>query len=128
MEVVLEISFFTLSNANIQFTERKLVWRTYSAAKALPTTQRVEIIDKKKFAATVWNEEDKTFVVHMAAFSMDFNIHASQWAQISLLDIEEVTIPSEYIAYTDVFLPNSAVELPKHTNINNYLINLIDDK
>ena len=128
IEVVLGMLFLTLCNANIRFTERELVWRTYSAAEALPTTQRVEIIDKKEFAAVALNEEDETFVVHMAAFSVDSNVHASRRAQISSLDIEEVTIPSEYANYTDVFSPDSAAELPKHTGINNHSIGLIDDK
>ena len=53
----------TLSSADIRFAERELVWRTYSAAEAWPTTQRVEIIDKKVFAVAALNEDDKTFVV-----------------------------------------------------------------
>ena len=51
MEVVLGMPFLTFSNANIRFAEKKLVWRTYSAAEALPTTQRGEMIDKKEFVA-----------------------------------------------------------------------------
>ena len=51
IEVVLGMLFLTLSNADIRFAERKLVWRTYSATKALSTTQRVEIIGKKEFVA-----------------------------------------------------------------------------
>lgn len=33
-------------------------------------TQRVEIIDKKEFAATVLDERNETFMVHMAATSI----------------------------------------------------------
>lgn len=44
------------------------------------------------------------------------------------MDIKKVTIFSEYIDYIDVFLPDSAAELPKHTGINNHFISLIDDK
>ena len=40
-------------------------------------TQKIEIIDKKEFAATVLNKEDETFVVHMTAFSMGSNIYPS---------------------------------------------------
>ena len=69
--------FLTLCKADIRFAERELVWRTYSAAEALLTTQKVEIIDKKEFAAAALNKEDKTFVVHMAALSMYSNVHAS---------------------------------------------------
>ena len=128
IEVVLEMFFLTLGNADIRFAERELVWRTYSAAEALSTTRRVEIIDKKEFATAVLNEDDKTFVVHIAALSVGSNIHLSRQAQIASLDVEEVTIPAEYLDYTDVFSPNSVAELPKHTGINDHPINLIDDK
>ena len=129
MEVVLGMLFLTFSNADIRFAERELVWRTYSTAEALPTTQRVEIIGKKEFAAVALNKKDETFVVQMAALSMvDSSVHPSRQAQISSLDVKEVTIPSEYADYTDVFSPDSAAELPEHTGINDHLIDLIDDK
>ena len=77
MKVVLEMPFLILSSANIRFAERKLVWRIYSAAEALPTTQRVEIINKKEFAVTALDENDETFVMHTATISTDSNIHPS---------------------------------------------------
>ena len=91
-------------------------------------TQRIEIIDKKEFAAAALNKEDETFVVHMAALSGDSNVHASWQAQISSLNVEKVTIPSEYADYTDVFSSDSVVELPKHISINYHSIDLIDNK
>ena len=74
------------------------------------------------------NEDDETFVVHMAALSVGSNVHPSRQAQIASLDVEEVTIPAEYLDYTDVFSPDSAAELPEHTGINDHPIDLIDDK
>ena len=47
LEMVLRMLFLTLSKADIRFAERKLVWRIYTAAEALSTTRRVEIIDKR---------------------------------------------------------------------------------
>ena len=47
VEVVLGIPFLILSNANIQFARKKLTWRSYTTAEALPITKRVEILDKK---------------------------------------------------------------------------------
>ena len=41
--------FLTLSKEDIWFAEQELVWRTYMAAEILPTTKRVEIIDKREF-------------------------------------------------------------------------------
>ena len=46
-EVVLDMSFLTLSNADVQFLKKELTWRSYTTAKALPTTKRVELINKK---------------------------------------------------------------------------------
>ena len=69
LEVVLGMPFLTLSKADVRFAERELVWRTYTAAEALPTTRRVEIIDKREFAAAALNADNETFVVHVAALT-----------------------------------------------------------
>ena len=121
--------FLTLGNADMWFAERKLVWRTYSAAEALPITQRVKIIDKQEFATVALNKNNETFVVYMAALSIvDSNVYPSWHAQIALLEAKKVTIPSKYADYTNVFSPNSTAELPEHTGINDHPIHLIDDK
>lgn len=76
MKMVLRISFFILNNTNIWFAEQKLVWRTNNITKAFSTTQKVEIISKKKFAAAALNEEDKIFMVHTIALGVvDSSIH-----------------------------------------------------
>ena len=69
LEVVLEMLFLTFSKADIRFAERELVWRTYTAGEALPTTRKVEIINKREFAAAALNADDKTFMVHVAALA-----------------------------------------------------------
>ena len=120
--------FLTFGNANIRFAERELVWRTYSPAKILPTTQRVEIIDKKEFATAELDKDDETFVVHIVALSVGSKVHLSWQAQIASLDVKEVTIPAEYLDYTNVFFPDSAAELSKYTGINDHPINLINNK
>ena len=66
VEMVLGMPFLTLSNADIQFLEKELTWRSYTTAKALPTTKRVELIDKKEFVKAALNENSETFVVHVA--------------------------------------------------------------
>ena len=38
-EVVLGMPFLTLSNADVQFVEKELTWRSYTTAEALPTTK-----------------------------------------------------------------------------------------
>lgn len=119
--------FLTLNNADIWFIEWEFVWRTYNTAKALPTTQKVEIINKKEFATAVLNNDNKSFVVYMAAYSMGSTVYLSQQTQITLLDVKKVIIPAKYLEYIDVFFPDSATKLLEHININNHPINLIDD-
>lgn len=92
------------------------------------TTRKIKIINKKKFLATALNKKDKTFVVYMATFSINFNIYAFWQAEIFLLEIEKVTISSKYTDYINVFSLDSAAELPKDTGINNYFTDLIDNK
>ena len=69
LEVILGMLFLALSKTNIRFAEQKLVWRTYTAAKALPTTRKMEIIDKSEFAAATLNVDNETFVVHIATLA-----------------------------------------------------------
>lgn len=49
VNVIMVMFFLTLSNIDILFTNWELTQRFYSAAKALSTTRRIEIIDKKEF-------------------------------------------------------------------------------
>lgn len=48
-EVILGMLFLSLNNADVKFAEKpeKLTWRSYGTA-VLPTTSRVELIDKKR--------------------------------------------------------------------------------
>ncbi len=85
MEVVLGMPFLSLSNANVKFAELgKLTWRTYTAAKALPTTSRVELINKREFARAALDENSETFVVHVSALEA-MTIYPSRTAQIAAL-------------------------------------------
>ena len=122
--------FLTLSKADVRFAERELVWRTYTAAEALPTTRRVKIIDKREFAVAALNADDETFVVHVAALAepTTMPIYPSRQAQVAALISEKTGIPAEYSDFSDVFSSDSAAELPEHTGINDHSINLLDDK
>ena len=109
--------FLTFGTANTWFVEWKIVWKTYSTAKALSITQKVEIINKKEFATATLNENNEIFVVHMAALSVvDLNVHPSQHVQIALLEVEEFIIASKYADYTDVFFPDIQIK----TDTSNY--------
>ena len=77
-KVVLGMPFLALSNADVQFIEKELTWRAYTTAKALLTTKRVELIDKKEFAKVALDENFETFVVYVA--SLDLRIYPDKEA------------------------------------------------
>ena len=79
-KVVLGMPFLTLKNANVQFVEKKLTWRSYTTAKALPTTKRVELINKKKFVKTALDEKSEIFVVYVAFLNLILGIRPDRTA------------------------------------------------
>ena len=74
MKMVLRQFFLNFSNANIQFAEKKLTWSSYIAKEALVTIQRVELIDEKKFAKAMLNENIKTFMLYVSSLSLESKI------------------------------------------------------
>lgn len=58
--------FLFLSNVNINVEVKKLILRKYSATKALPTTSRVQLIKKDKFAKVAVDENSKNFIMYIA--------------------------------------------------------------
>ena len=135
MEMVLRMPFLTLSNADIQFGEKKLTWGSYIAAKALPTTKQVELIDKKEFTKAALDEKSQTFGVHVAAleallWSAEMMIHLAQAAQIAALKHNKAPteILSKYTDYADAFSFDLAMGLPKNIGINDNAIELEEDK
>ena len=90
MDVVLGTPFLALSDADVRFAEKELMWRSYTTAKASPTTQRVELINRKKFAAAALHPTKKIFVLHVAGIkappgSAGMTIHSFLAAQAVLL-------------------------------------------
>ena len=128
MEVVLGMLFLTLSNADIQFVEKELTWRFYTTAEVLPTTKRVELINKKKFAKVVLDEKSETFVVHVSSLKLSPGIYPNKEAQIASLLIEEVKIPDKYSDFTDVFSEEKALMLLECIKLNKHAIDLEDGK
>ena len=115
--------FLTLSNANIQFAQKKLTWRFYTTAKALPTTKQIKIIDRKEFAKTALDKHVKVFVVHVTSL-LTMAIHPAREAQIALLIAKEVKISTKYSDFSDVFLEKKASILPEATKLNQHAIEL----
>ena len=125
--------FLAFSNANIQFVEKELTWRSYTTAEALPITKQVELINKEEFAKAALDEESETFVVHVATLKAPLAgmaIHPSRAAQISALIQNEAStkVPPKYVDYADVFSFDLAIKLPENTGINKHAIELQDGK
>lgn len=63
--MILEMPFFSFNNVNLQFSTKKLIWRTYIAAEAILIVKQVKLIDKHKFVKAVLDENPETFVMHI---------------------------------------------------------------
>lgn len=72
------ISLF-LSNGDVNFSETgKPIWRSYTTVEVISTTNRIQLIDKCKFAKTVLDENSETFVIYIAALDVsEMAIHSS---------------------------------------------------
>ena len=70
MDLVLKMSFLIFSNADIQFAKKEWTWKSYITKKALPTTQKIEFINKKKFAKAKLDENIEVFVIPVICLSL----------------------------------------------------------
>lgn len=75
MTVALNMSFLTLSNAEIYFANWELNWRLFITVEILLTIKRIELVERKEFAATAHGSNEKTFVVYVAISSFNPDIH-----------------------------------------------------
>ncbi len=107
-DIVLEISFLTMSNVDINFQAQDLQWRSYTTGEVLPITRRVKLIEKKEFATVALDLEHETFVVHIAVLSVHSGneVDSSRTAQIAYLKADETPtkVLSKYADFTDVFV------------------------
>ena len=130
-EMILGMPFLKISNADVSFGEGTLTWKTYTTNKALPTTERVQIIDKKDFVIAALDADSKTFVVHVAFREREgMPVHSERQAQVGALLFNEAPteVPAEYSDYSDVFSAEHAAELPENTGINEHAIKLEEGK
>ncbi len=126
VEVVLGMLFFTLSNADVVFKDRELIWKSYTPTEALLTTKRVLMIGRKELVAAALDPDKEAFVVHVASLSLGakMSVHPAREVQIALLVAEEVTTLAEYSDFADAFSKESAAELHERSDINENAINL----
>ena len=94
----------------------------------MPTTKWVEIIRKKEFAIAAIDVDNKTFVVYVVALAelIIISIYLFCKAKVALLIIIEIYI--KYFNFLNIFFLDSAAKLLEYTRINNYLINLLENK
>ena len=106
----------------------------YTTKEAFPTTRRIKLVGKKKFAAAALHSEHETYIVYAGlvssntlpnSFPLDF--YPFWRPQISNLIAEEVPtkISAEYSDFANVYSLDLAFELSKHIGINNIAINLV---
>ena len=135
LEIVLGVFFLILSDADVDFLERELWWRTYTIKKALSTTRRIKLIGRKKFVAAALNLEYETYIVHVRLVSSVtspssplLDIHLLSRPQIFGVITEETSmkVSAKYSDFVDVFSLDLASKLFKHTGINNHVIELVD--
>ena len=99
--------------------------------------RRIKLLDMKEFADTTLDPEHETYIVHIASLSSTpvmslrstpLDLHPFRKPQISSLIAEEAStkVPAKYSNFADVFSPDLAFELPKHTGINNHIIELVN--
>lgn len=127
--------FLSFSNADMQFIEKVLKQESYKTAKVLPTTKRVELVDKQEFVTVALNKNAKTFVIYVATLSATLvapamQVYSFQQAQVRLLLADKAIIDvfSKYSDYANIFSFDLAIELSENMSINEHAIKLIDGK
>lgn len=100
--------FLTLKNVNIKFAKKKLIWKSYTTAKTLLTTKRIELINKKEFTKATLNENIKTFVVNIT-FLLIKVIHSTKETRIILLLAKKEKIAIRYLDFSDIFFEKKAL-------------------
>ena len=136
-EVVFRILFLILSGANVDFSGWELQWRTYTTKKTVPTIRRVELVGKKKFAATTLIPEHKTYIVYVKLVNFNaspsfspLDVHPFRRPQIfDLIGKEAPTkVLAKYLNFADVWFSDLTSKLPKHTRINDNAINPVNSQ
>ena len=146
-EVILGMPFLKISNADVAFGEGTLRWKSYTTNKALPTTERVRLVNPKEFVIAALDADSETFVMHVAIKEREkMPVHSEKQAQIEVeahIDAQGQTgaqigalifnqapteVPAEYSDYSNIFSTENAAELSENTGINEHAIELEEGK
>lgn len=128
INIAFEIFFFILSNIEVIFNNGKLIWRQHIATKTFFTIKQVQLIRKKELATIALDSKNQTFIVYIVSFMIFDEIYLSRKTQIDSLKIDQafITILLKNFDFPDIFFPELAMELSKHTEIKNYTKDQID--
>ena len=118
-EMILGIPFLKISNADIVFGERTLMWKSYITNKALLTTKQDQLVDPKKFIIAALDTNSTTFVLHVViqgrkkmviSPGRKAQIEAESRAQVGalLFDKAPTEILAEYSNYSKDFSVENA--------------------
>ena len=78
LKIVFNMLFLIVSNIEIQFVKKKLIWKTYTTKKTLSTIRQVIFIDKKEFAKVALNKNIKAFVIYNSSLSFRLRMTSLQ--------------------------------------------------
>lgn len=130
--------FLAFNNIHFQFGAVKLTQRSYIIVKALSTTNKVEIIDKKEFGKAALDENSETFIVYITTPKVPtaIPIHSFQASQVQdnpilvalQWDKAPIKILVKYSDYDNICSTDLAIELPKNISINKHVTKLIKGK
>ena len=126
-EVILGMPFMKISNADVLFGKKILIWRTYTINETLPTTKWVQIVNPKEFVIAVLDVNSETFVVHVAILEQEkMPVYFERQDQVGALLFDEALtkVLAEYSDYINIFSAKNAAELPENTGINEHAIKL----
>ena len=126
-EVVLEMLFLKISNADVVFGKETLTWKSYTINEALPTTEWVQLVDPKEFVIAALDVDSEAFIVHMAIREQEeISVHAERQALVGALIFNEASteVLVEYFNYSNVFSAENGADFPENTGINEHAIEL----
>ena len=107
----------------------------YITKKALTIIRRVKIVNKKEFAAAAFDLEHETYIIYIGSVgsvispsSSILDVYPFYRSQIAGLIAKKAPtkVPAKYLDFVTIFSPDLASELPKHIEINDHAIKLVD--
>lgn len=128
---MLKILFPAMGNTDIDFIAQNLQQKSYTIGNVLSITRCVELREKKKFAAAIFEPKYKVFVVYVTTFCVDLDdqVYLSKKAKIAYFKAHKAStkVLNKYANFADIFSPKLGIKLLEYTGINNCAIEFIDN-